>query len=106
MELYDILVEKHKHTIYKNRPNPVGERLQGLRKNFETLKIEDQALILGQILNLSAIMLPKANLTLLGGSASTGIALMGKEISNLDELILINQSVTGLYSRKVDLLKV
>lgn len=105
MELYDMLVDKHNHTIYKNRPNPVGEKLQSLRKVFEALKIEDQAFVLGQILNLSAIMLPKANLTLLGESASTGIALMGKDITNLDELILINQSVTGLYSRKVDLLK-
>mgnify|MGYP001316299925 CR=1 FL=1 len=106
IELYDVLVDKHNNTIYKNRPNPVGEKLQGLRKDFEILKIEEQALVLGQILNFSAIILPKANLTLLGESANTGIALMGKDISNLDELILINQSVTGLYSRKVDLLKV
>ena len=106
IELYSVLVTKHKETIFNNRPNPMGEKLGLLGEKFEKISVEEQSIILAQLLILSSIGLPKADLKLLGGSSNSGVMLMGKDITTLEELVWLNQSVTGLFCKKVDLLKV
>lgn len=106
IELYGLLKDKHQEGIYKNRPNPVGEKLAGAFEKFEELTVEEQCNVLMEILKLSAIGLQAANLTAIGESANTGKMLMSKNIAGTEELILINQSVTGVFESRIDLLTV
>lgn len=50
--------------------------------------------------------LGSANLKLIGEAEKTGVMLISKDITALDEMLLINQSVTGLYEQRVNLLTV
>ena len=106
LELYDILKDKHRNSLYKNRPNPVGEPLNNMREKFREISIENQCLVLLQLLNLSAIGSQPANLTLIGGAVSTGKMQISKNVSDTEEFVLINQSVTGLTENRIDLLTV
>lgn len=106
IKLYNILLNKHKSTIFSKRPNPVGGKLENGFEKFKKLTKEEQCKVLIQVLKLSIIGNISADLKLIGESTSTGIMRVNKKISNLDECILIYQSPAGLYERKVDLLKV
>lgn len=103
IELYDYLKNKHMNSIFSKRLNPVGEKLEKGREKFIKLSIEDQITVLNQIIQLSSIGIPRVNLTLIGESANTGIMLMNKEITTSEEMMLINQSITGLYTDSIDL---
>ncbi len=104
--LYELLTEKHLKSIYANRPNSVGEKLaKGLEK-FKRLEVSEQCEVLNQVLKLSAIGPTCANLTLIGEAKKSGVMLMSKKISGMKELLLVNQSVTGIFENTVDLLTV
>ncbi len=104
LELYDILCEKHSTSIYKRKPTPMGEKLQKARERFKILPCLEQGKVILEVLNLTKIGLTIADLSLLGGGAKTGIMRINKKISEADEFILINQSVTGVYENRIDLL--
>ena len=106
IELYDILIEKHKDGIYKKRPNFVGEKLEKGREKYIELSLEEQCKILSEILKLSVIGVTIADLKLIGASSSSGKMLISNNISGCSEIKLINQSVTGLYENSIDLLTV
>ena len=46
------------------------------------------------------------DLHLIKGSAATGTMKLNKKVSNAEELKLIDQSVTGVFSREIDLLTI
>lgn len=106
IELYSILKGKHVNTIYARRPNPVGEKLALKEERFSDLSLLEQCDVLGQILNLTQLHNLGANLLLLGEAKKTGVMKINKTISNCDEFLLVNQSATGLYENKIDLLTV
>lgn len=107
IQLYQILLEKHQTTIFAKRPNPVGEKLANGFEKFCTLSVPDQCNVLLQILQLSAPgVATSANLQAIGESANTGIMLINKKITDFEECILIHQSPTGLFERRVDLLRI
>ena len=106
IELYKVLKEKHVEKIYKNRPNPVGEKLEKRQTEFEKLSVEEQGKVILALLNLTKIGTAEANLELIGESAHTGKMLISKNITDVKEFYLIHQSVTGIYEKQVDLLTV
>lgn len=106
MELYRNICEKHNTGIYSMRPNPMGKRLSEGEGRFATLSLENQCDTLLQILQLTAIGLPRADLKMIGGTASAGIMLLSKNISKAHQALLVNQSVTGIYENIIDLLTV
>lgn len=106
MELYDILCHKHNDGIFQKKPNPMGEKLQKGREKFEQLSCLEQGKVILEILNLTMIGLPSADLSLLGEAKKTGVMLISKKISDAEEFVLINQSVTGVYENRIDLLTV
>jgi CRISPR-associated endonuclease Csn1 len=103
-ELYDILCEKHNRGIYTRRPNPVGEKLKKRKERFYKLDLGEQKKVILELLNLSKIGVVQANLTLIGETSAAGTMKISKNISEFEEFKLINQSVTGLYEKQVDLL--
>lgn len=104
--LYQILLTKHQEGIYRNRPNPVGEKLQGWMEIFDGLALEEQCVVLAELLKLTMIGLPSADLSILGGAKKTGVTLISKNITDEKEVRLINQSVTGVYENSIDLLTI
>jgi len=107
IELYDYLTAKHNGKILLHRPNPIGEKLTKRKDKFAELSLAEQILCLYEILTSTAIVAGgAANLKQLGESPSTGVMTMNKNISKEKELLLINQSVTGIYTNTIDLLKI
>ncbi len=105
-ELYDEILSKHKNTIFANKPNPSFETIEKGKEKFLHLDLYGQINALYQVLSLTAIGFGRADLTLIGGSKTSGLMLMPSLISGFKELVLIEQSVTGLYERCIDLLTV
>ena len=99
-ELYDELVEKHLNSIYKRRPNPVGKKLKEGREKFNKLTLQQQCEVIFQVLNLTILGVPVADLTLVGGAKKSGTIKINKDISKCSEILLISQSITGIYEGK------
>ncbi len=107
VKLYDELTDKHKNGIFAKRPNSVGGKLADGREQFVSLEVDGQLKVLTQILNLSLICNSAlADLREIGGSQKTGVTFVNKKISGYTEFKLINHSVTGLYTKEVNLLTV
>lgn len=106
IELYDVLCSKHTDGIFTRKPNQMGEKLQKGREKFESLSCLEQIKVILEILNLTKIDLTEANLSLIGESSNAGTMKINKNISGAKEFILINQSVTGVYENRIDLLTV
>lgn len=105
-ELYVYLLDKHNSTIFKNKPNGIGEKLSGGKELFDNLNLEEQISVLNEIFVLSSFGTRTADLCKIGGSGRTGYMLINKEIMSNKELILINQSTAGLFESRIDLLTV
>lgn len=104
VELFKILMDKHKSGIYGKKPNSVGDKLEEWEKDFEKLNIEDQCKILGELLKLSQRNNQGVDMSILNGGKKMGVSLISKKISGLSECKVINQSVTGLYANETDLM--
>lgn len=102
-ELYYMLVEKHRNSIYAKRPNAMGDKLQKGMEKFEKLSLLEQAVVLLQILQLTQLSNMGADLSLIGEAKKTGITLISKIVSETEEFVLINQSPAGLYESEIDL---
>lgn len=104
IEIYDMFTKKHCKGIFSKRPNPVGDKLDNKREKFVELSIQKQVFVLQQILQLSLNTNDGANLLDIGESKSTGVMTLNKKISNYEEVILLNRSVTGMYENEINLL--
>jgi len=100
--LYDLLMNKHKG-IYSKRPNPVASTMEKGFDLFKKLTCAEQAELLLNILLLTSMTSTAADLTKIGGSKKSGVMLTNKDISGDTEILLVHQSVTGLYQNVVDL---
>ena len=99
-------MDKHKNNIFKNRPNNMYSKLESKFDLFKSLDINEQCQVLCKILKLTRIGDAKADLTTIKEVKNSGVMTLNKNISKLDECILIYQSPTGLFEKRVDLLKV
>ena len=76
------------------------------RGKFVAAKLETQVEVLINILKVFSFDNHGIDLKYLGGASRSGVMVINKNISDRESIILINQSVTGLYESQVDLLKV
>lgn len=103
--LYDELTHKFVDTIYKKRPANQYKTLSNNRDRFEQLKMTEKAKVINEIISmLRCDATTTANLTLINGSANAGNMAINKNTLGSSELVLIHQSVTGLYEEKEHLL--
>jgi len=105
IQLYEELVHKLNNSIYQYQPNCQGKKLIGYKDDFVERVIEDQCYILGQVIQLTKCANLGADLKIIGGSTISGKMLISKDISKIDSIHMIHQSATGLFERKVDLLR-
>ena len=104
-KLYNEIVSKLNDTIYQYQPNCQGKKLIDYRENYKKLCLEEQCYVLGQILQLTKCANLGADLKLVGGSNQSGTMKISNSIMNCREVYIIHQSITGLYERKINLLR-
>ena len=105
-ELYLELIKRSECEIYKKRPANQAETLKKGKDMFQHLSLEEQCKVLTEILKLFACKSWTADLTLINGVKNAGKVAANKKISNMESVLLINQSATGLSEKKIDLLKI
>ena len=103
--LYNILLEKSKNTIFKNKTGAFGKILENGKSQFISLSIEEQCKVLMQVVEYFRLG-GNVDLRLIGGSKNSGASKINKKISGAEEVLLISQSVTGIFSSEIDLLKI
>ena len=104
-KIFSILKEKYETSIYKNQRGAIKGLVIQNQEKFVTLSKEQQSIVLYQILN-NLRTSEAADLQLIGGSKNSGKNMISKRINNAEEIILIYQSITGLYKAEVNLLTV
>ena len=105
MHLYDYFVDKYKNSIYRKRPNSaVLDVLENGRGRFISLTIEDKLKTIEEILRLFRTVNENCDLENIGGEKKSGKTTMGKNVSNLECCVIVYQSVTGIFERRVDVL--
>lgn len=104
--VYNILLAKCSNKFFANRPASQAKTLREEFEQFAELKLFEQIQILRQILNLFKCGSAIANFKLLGKGANCGKLQISIKLNDKNSFILINQSVTGVFERRVDLLKV
>lgn len=103
--LYDCFMKKLQESIYAVRMGTQGKTLEEKRENFLKLTMEDKCKVLYEVLHLFQCQSGAADLKLIGGPGSAGILVLNYNISKVDSAIIINQSITGIYEKKIDLKK-
>lgn len=91
---------------YKNNKWNVSKNLDGKEKVFAALSLEKQCFVIKQIIYWINSTTQNVNLKDMKGSEHAGTLVLNKKISECNEAVLIHQSVTGMYERKIDLLKI
>lgn len=105
VELYDWFVKRLENGIYAKLLKSAYNSLIESKETFESLNICDQSVILNEILKLFVCDRRSSDFKKLNGKGSVGDIKFNATISKFESAYLINQSVTGLYERKIDLLK-
>lgn len=109
------MIEKLENTIYRKKMgsiihNRIGKNLAQILKEeenkFSTFPLKEQLEVIFESLTLMQANNFGANLKQFGSGQKCGITKIHKNIDKLDEIILINQSVTGLFENEIDLKKV
>lgn len=105
VELYNWFTEKLNVTVYKKLFKTTLSNLTEYKDKFYSMSLYSQCKLLLEILKLFKCDRQLSNFSELYGVKSAGIVKFNKKISNYGSAYLINQSVTGLYEYKIDLLK-
>ena len=105
IELFDWFCKKLETNVYFALFQKILLLLKEKRKEFIGFSELEQCKLLMEILKLFKCDRQLSNLKIISGSASAGPVLTNKKISGMESAYLINQSATGLYEVKVDLLK-
>lgn len=102
--LYDVFVNKLNETIYKKRPANQGANLVENRDLFRNLVLEEKAKVVNEILTmLRCDIATTADLKLVNGGGYAGSMKVNKNTLGKSKLILINQSITGLFENRIEL---
>ena len=105
-QLYDVLIELNQHGIYAKRQNPIGDKLYEGKDKFRHLSIEKQVETLLGVIRMFGLENQGADLRNIGGQEKNGTMKPHKRITDKTQVLLINQSVTGLYENTIDLLTI
>ena len=106
IELYQWFCSKLVIPQYKDILHSVYDFLvlEETREKFAKMSILDQCGILCNVLKAFKCDIQKPNFSALGGSGRAGQIRKNKRIDQLKSIWLVNQSVTGLYETRINLL--
>lgn len=102
--LFDSLTKKME-TIYVLRPANQGENLRKHENNFSASHdLLEKAKVINQMLNLLRCdATSTANLSNIGGGEYVGSMKIKKSTLGKSKLVLVNQSITGLFEQRIEL---
>lgn len=103
MEVYDCLLSKAENSIFAQRPASQAKTLREGRIKFLDASMIEKCLVLDEILHLFQCRFMSANLKIIGGVGQAGKIKVNNKISSQTDAKWINQSVTGLFERVIDL---
>lgn len=105
LELYEWFVQKLNCEVYKKLFKNMITDLNDNKTVFEKMSLYSQCKLLLEILKAFKCDRQTSNFLELNGKKTVGIIRFNKNISRMNSAYLINQSPTGLYEYKIDLLK-
>lgn len=105
VNLYNWFIDRLESNAYKNLFKSALKDLADNRDKFKTLDISDQSILLNEILKLFICDRQLTKFEKLNGKGKIGEIKPSATLSKNQSVYLINQSVTGLYETKVNLLK-
>ena len=106
LEFFKILLLKLENVPYKYNKWNIRKNLEGKEEIFGSLSIEKQCFVINQIIYWINSTTQNVNLKDIKDSEHAGMQRLNKKILECKEAILIHQSVTGMYERKINLLKI
>lgn len=107
IDLFDSLVNKMCNTILKVKYSDMGKKINQKRDVFVSLDLRTQCFVLNEILKILHCNVLMGDLSKVGLAKKSGALTSNSvltEIKNVKSIYLINQSVTGLFENKIDLL--
>ncbi len=124
-KVYNYILEKFENSIYTSKrgnitfkknvykanvkiklQNNISLLLRNYEEDFINLKLEEQVKILVEILKLLQAKNEGVDLSLFSLAKKAGITKFNKNINDIEEIILINQSISGLFETQVNLKEV
>lgn len=105
--LFDSLVNKMCNTILKVKIGDMGKKINQKRDVFLSLDLRTQCFVLNEILKILHCNVLTGDLSKIGLAKKSGALTSNSvltEIKNVKSIYLVNQSVTGLFEKKIDLL--
>ncbi|MBQ8146279.1 MAG: type II CRISPR RNA-guided endonuclease Cas9 [Clostridia bacterium] len=105
VRLYKMFIERITNSVYKKLFSTVLGYLTANEEAFIKLSIIEQCIVLKEILKLFKCDSVLTSLDILCKKGSVGSIIKSKKLSSLNSAYLINQSVTGIFETKIDLLK-
>lgn len=109
IELFDALTAKMTNTIFKIKLEDIGNKINSGRDKFVTLDVKKQCYVINEILKIMHCNVVTGDLSLIGAAKKAGVVSTSSalsEIKKVSSIMLINQSVTGLFETKIDLLNI
>lgn len=107
IDLFDSLVNKMCNTILKVKIGDMGAKILNSRDVFLSLDLRTQCFVLNEILKILHCNVLMGDLSKIGLAKKSGALTSNSvltEIKNVKSIYLVNQSVTGLFEKKIDLL--
>lgn len=107
IDLFDSLVNKICNTILKVKYSDMGKKINQKRDVFLSLDLRTQCFVLNEILKILHCNVLMGDLSKIGLAKKSGALTSNSvltEIKNVKSIYLVNQSVTGLFEKKIDLL--
>lgn len=107
IDLFDSLVNKMCNTILKVKYSDMGKKINQKRDVFLSLDLRTQCFVLNEILKILHCNVLIGDLSKIGLAKKSGALTSNSvltEIKNVKSIYLVNQSVTGLFEKKIDLL--
>lgn len=106
LQLYDSFYEKIAHSVFGKRLGSQKENLHKGRDEFQKLGMFNQCKVLCEILKFFKCSSVKADLKVINGPANAGTLVLSKKLANISNIEIINQSPTGVFEQRIDLLKI
>lgn len=104
--LYESLHQKLKEKKYNTRLSAQVPNVENGKESFGELNLGEQAYLLCELLKLFACNVLTADLRLIGGAGQAGTIRVAKKLNEKARYILIDQSPTGIFEKKIDLMKI
>ena len=105
-KLYDELCFKAENSIYKKRPASQAATLKNGQKTFLAItNLKEKAQVINNIITMFRCdATTTTNLKTIGGSANAGGMQVNKNTLTSQKVVLVHQSVTGLFDTEEELL--